>query len=183
MKTLLLTLITASLTLSAFGQLTDYQRVRKISDLAEKKRYVLSLDRDDQLKLWRDHFAYVRINEDLNAEQAAFLARILDAFDQSEMTEEIEQEARELFDKELGSRVFNPGPFTCAAVSIVPKRMAFGFTAKRTFADCDCRQTGTNWSCNHCDPSNTCTPTNSGCSLLWAYPCDGKCSRFTKEGD
>lgn len=186
MKTLFLFLVTASLTLSAFGQQSNYQKVRKMNVLADKKRFVLAMDRQDQSRsIWRPHFAYVLITEDLTPEQQEFLPRSLQAFEAGEMTDELDREAKELFDRGLGNIVFNPGPYTekgtmCQNIDFKPKGFTFAFAAGRV-ADCDCRQNGTNWSCDHCDPSNSCTATSSGCSIFWAYPCDGKCND-TKEG-
>ena len=188
MKNLLLTLLTASLTLSALGQIpSKYQKVRKMTDLAEKKRFMLGLERDDQVRVWREHFAHVSATEVLTIEQREYLARSLEAFEADELTDELDQEAKDLFNFELGRKVFNPGPFdsvACKTDLLIPKNMAFSFTGKR-FADCDCRQTGTNWSCDgSCLPSSSCTPTQAGCSIFYLYPCDGKCnSGGTKEGD
>jgi len=183
MKTLLLILFTASLTLSTFGQIpSNYRKARNISDVGEKKKFVLTLDKEERSILWGEHFVYVAIHGVWNAEQRAFFPRLLAAFEADEMTDEIDQESKELFTTEEGQKAFIPGPFTTACKpSPIPPRMAFGFAGRR-LPDCDCRQTGTNWSCNtSCDPSNSCTPTTTGCSVLWAYPCDGKCYN-TKEG-
>lgn len=186
MKPLILFLLTASLTLTAFGQ-SAYQKARKMNVLADKKRFVLAMDRQDQSRsIWRPHFAYVLITEDLTPEQADFLPRSLQAFEAGEMTEELDREAKELFDKELGDRVFTPGAYSelgtmCQKIDFKPKGFTFVLVSTR-LPDCDCKQTGTNFSCNgSCDPSNSCAPTTAGCSIFWAYPCDGKCYN-TREG-
>jgi len=179
MNPLILFLLTASLTLSVFGQQSNYQKVRKMNVLTEKKAFVLSLDQKDQINtIWRPHFAYVLITEDLTVEQQEFLPRAIDAFWAGDL-DGVDKESRELFDRELGNRVFNPGPYTekgstCLKLSSLQKDF---FTTDNVGFDCNCGQTSTNWSCSgSCDPSNSCTPTTSGCSIFWAYPCDGKCS-------
>jgi hypothetical protein len=176
MKTLMLTLLIAFPTLSAIGQTTDnYSKVRQIQNLSEKKRFVFGLDKADRVKLWKRHNGYVLATEDLTDEQEEFLPRSFAAYERDEMTEELEQEASDLFPAELGEKVFIPGPYT-QAVTIIPKVSVFAFA--RT--SCNCRQTGTNWSCSgHCDPTD-CTPTQAGCSIYWAYPCNGTCLGNTR---
>jgi hypothetical protein len=174
MKTLLLTIIIAFPTLSAIGQTADnYQKARQINVLSDKKRFVLGLKKEDRLTVFRRHVSVVSATEDLTPEQAEFLPRSLDAYERDEMTEELEQEALDIFTPELADKVFIPGPYT-QAVTIIPKVSVFGFAPPRV--DCNCRQTGTNFGCRGwCDASG-CSPTIGGCSIWWAYPCDGTCS-------
>ena len=159
MKTTTLLIILASLTLAVAGQIpSNYQRARNITDPAEKKRFVLGLSRASQAALWSEHFAYVRANEDLDREQRVFLGRSLDAFEHDELTDEIDDEAKELFPRELGGRVFIPGPFDCQAKNLtreirettLRRESVFTFASfanfrgqKTSFADCDCRMTAT----------------------------------------
>lgn len=201
MKPLILFLITASLTLSAFGQLSNYQKARNMTVLADKKRFVLSLSHEDQVKVWRPHFAYVTITEDLTAEQQEYLLRSLRAFETGDLTDELDREAKDLFDRDLGRRVFNPGEFTtigsmCRVESITReirettlKRSAgFTFAPVANFrgkgssvADCNCGQTSTNWGCDGSCLASSCTPTPDGCSIFYMYPCNGKCSTGSEE--
>lgn len=205
MKTLLLTILIAFPTLAVLGQVTEsnYQKVRKMNVLAEKKRFVLGLARADQVKLWRTHFAYALITEDLTRQQRDFLVRAVEAFEADALTDELDAEAKDLFDETLGSRVFNPGPFICEPVNLatnftnstnyspISYRAAFQpakefvpFVLIRgkssSFADCNCRQTGTNWGCSGYCTVSGCTPTIDGCSIFYLYPCDGTCGGNTK---
>lgn len=180
MKTIItLSIIVASLTLSVFGQQSNYQKVRQMNVLAHKKQFVLDLKRADQINtIWRPHFAYVLITEDLTPEQQEFLPRAIAAFEAGSL-DEVDRESKELFDRELGDRVFNPGPYTetgstCLKFSSLQKDI---FTTDNVGFDCNCGQTSTNWGCSgSCGPSNSCVPTSSGCSIFYMYPCDGKCS-------
>lgn len=189
--------ILASLTLAAFGQVpeTNYQKIYKMNVLADKKRAVLSLPDKDRVQVWRDHFAYIHLTEYLTRKQKEFLARSLDALAAGELTDELDRESKELFDFKLGQRVFNLGPYTdlgtmCEAsigprqpdakgsfvfASYVPFSGNFSSPVPRRFADCDCRQTGTNWGCSSYCTVSSCTPTPDGCSIFYMYPCDGKC--------
>jgi hypothetical protein len=185
MKTILLTIIIAFPTLAAFGQVTEsnYQKVRKMNDLREKKRFVLGLERHDQLTVWRDHYAHIFATETLTLEQREYLARTLEAFEADELTDELDQEAKDLFRFDLGKKVFNPGPFIEDSTACVEPKMDFkpkGFTfafaaSKRSFVDCNCRQTGTNWGCSGYCTVSSCSLTSSGCSIFYMYPCDGMC--------
>ena len=186
MKTIMLALFIASLAIAAIGQTTEYQRVRKMKVLADKQRAYLELSQKDRVRFWRENEAYVRMTEDLTPEQDGYITRSLIAFERGEMTEELSQEAKELFDNEQAERIFIPGPYTergslCVELTFKPRTpYAFGFASKK-YADCDCNQLGTNWSCNSgCGPSNSCSPTQSGCSIWWAYPCNGKCYDSTR---
>lgn len=204
MKSLLtIVIIAASLTLSAVAQppQSNYQKVRNMNVLADKKRFVLGLERAEQVRVWRSHFAYVFITEDLTAEQQEYLLRSLRAFESGNLTDDLDQEAKELFDFELGRRVFNLGPWTetgtlCSSktvnrrsTQINANKLLFAYSYSRPsafiggktlvprVADCNCGQTSTNWGCSgSCDPSNSCTPTPDGCSIFYMYPCNGKCS-------
>jgi hypothetical protein len=183
MKTLMLTIIIAFPTL-LLGQESNYQKVRKMNVLADKKRFVLALSKSDQAKVWRPHFAYVLITEDLTPEQQDFLPRAVVAFERGELTDELDQEAKELFDAETGNRVFNLGPWSEMGSMCTPKlikpRMAFAFAPKSV--DCNCRQTGTNWGCGGYCTASSCTPTSDGCSIFYMYSCNGTCGGNTKAG-
>lgn len=194
-KTLLI-IILASLTLMAPAQTpeTKYQKIRKMNVLAEKKREFLALGHADRVRVWREHFQYVFLTEPLEPEQRDYLLRSIDAFEAGELTDDLDREARDLFDFELGRRVFNLGPWTGGGSSCTAetqKRRGFEFepetfSALRVFtspqpqlmapADCNCGQTSTNWGCSgSCGPSG-CTSTPDGCSIFYMYPCNGKCS-------
>jgi hypothetical protein len=198
MKTTILSIIIASLTLAAVGQVptdrpTKYQTIRKMNVLAEKKRAFLALGHEERVNVWRDHFAHVIATEDLNADQREFLFRSLEALEAGGLTDELDGEAKLLFDRDLGRRVFNLGPFDCQAKNItreirektLKRGSGFNFASfsspvtrhSSLLADCDCRQTGTNWGCDGaCDASNSCVKTREGCSIFYLYPCDGKCT-------
>jgi hypothetical protein len=198
MKTTILSIIIASLTLAAVGQVptdrpTKYQAIRKMNVLAEKKRAFLALGHEERVNVWRDHFAHVLATEDLDADQREFLFRSLEALEAGELTDELDAEAKLLFDRELGRRVFNLGPFDCQAKNItreirettLKRGSGFAFASfsspvtrhSSPIADCNCGQTSTNWGCDgSCDASNSCRKTPDGCSIFYMYPCDGKCS-------
>jgi hypothetical protein len=189
MKIKILLFIVASLTLSAVGQApaSKYQTVRKMNDLADKKVYFRTLSPADKVNVWRDHYAYIFLTEDLDKDQKEYLVRSIEEFAAGHLTDELDAEAKDLFPFELGQRVFNLGPSTDAGKTCVGplSRLIYPnvFASPQRLpppTDCNCRQTGTNWSCSgHCDASS-CTHTPDGCSIFYMYPCDGTCSGSTR---
>lgn len=155
----------------------EYLKLRKISVLADRKRAFAKLSRGAMLQVQTANHAYALVTERLTPEQVRLLIDSLKAFDNLELLRIYDRQSKELFSREQGNRIFNLGPYTKAGtlcLNASPPKKATAF--RKRAADCDCRQTGTNWSCDHCDPSNSCTPTQAGCSLMWAYPCDGRCA-------
>lgn len=166
---------------------------------AYRVRIFDALPSEAKSKLWRSWLDRVLEEEQLTPRQrevvreaSTFVTPALysqKAIPAAQMAD-LARRVKEVFPKKQAGEIFSTlGPQEGSYRTLASAKVLVGQRVTRILAvsaaDCNCTSgafwtqcdgcSGTTFPSGYCCLTSQCTPTSSGCSLFWLYPCDGDC--------
>jgi hypothetical protein len=157
-----------------------YENISDMS-LAQRRAFYGSLALEDRQALWIQHISRAALGAPgLSGAQLDFLNRVLKMLEAGELLAashrepnalralEVEQEARQLWDREGVFRIF-------ATLGAAPNDPKGTFTPEAFLCECSVQSDWCLIGGSDCRSSYSCSKTSVGCGWLWKYSCDGLC--------